>query len=192
MGQFNIALILGSARCNGWSNKLGQAIGSLAPTSMTFQSIQIGDLQLYHEEIEENPPLEWMRFRSEVRAVDAVLFVTPEYNRSIPAALKNAVDIGSSPDNQSIWAGKPAAIISFSPGRIGGFGANHHLRQSLVFLDMPVMQQPEVYLSEVGKLFTPESELLGARDLLADFLRAFQRWIAAVGGLGKKSGSSIT
>ncbi|HVW30362.1 MAG TPA: NAD(P)H-dependent oxidoreductase [Polyangiaceae bacterium] len=171
------ALILGSARRTGWTRKLAQALMELAPTAISLRAITIADLPLYHEELEEpSPPPEWARFRSELRDVDAVLFVTPEYNRSVPAALKNAVDIGSSPDGASVWAGKPAAIVSHSPGRMGGFGANHHLRQSLVFLDMPVLQQPEVYLVEVDKLFDSDGRLTDrdVRELLSNLLAAFR------------------
>jgi len=110
-----------------------------------------------------------------------VLFVTPEYNRSVPAALKNALDVGSRPYGQSVWTGKPGAVVSASPGAIGGFGANHHLRQSLVFLNVPAMQQPEAYLGGADKLFdaagAPANE--GTRKFLAGFMQAFAGWIAA-------------
>jgi chromate reductase len=172
------ALISGSARQTGWTRKLARALTELSPPGLTLREIAVTDLSLYQEELEEPaPPPEWARFRTELAGVDAVLFVTPEYNRSMPAALKNAVDIGSSPEDQSVWAGKPAAIASHSPGRMGGFGANHHLRQSLVFLDMPVLQQPEIYLGEVDQLFDAGHLVNGAvRELLATFLRAFLAW----------------
>ncbi|HAF82255.1 MAG TPA: ACP phosphodiesterase, partial [Brevundimonas sp.] len=113
-------------------------------------------------------------------AVQAVLFVTPEYNRSIPGALKNALDVGSRPYGRSIWAGKPAAIVSVSPGAIGAFGANHHLRQPLVFLNMPTMQQPEAYVGNVAGLLNEEDGRLkneGTREFLKEFLDAFAAWI---------------
>jgi len=179
----NIGLILGSSRQNGWTRKVAQALTELAPQGVALRRIEVADLPLYREELEEpSPPEQWLRFRAEVREVDAVLFVTPEHNRSVPAALKNAIDIGSSPDDQSVWERKPAAIASHSPGRLGGFGANHHLRQSLVFLDMPVLQQPEVYLSEVEKLFDAEGRLIdaSAREYLSGFLRAFSEWVLRV------------
>jgi chromate reductase, NAD(P)H dehydrogenase (quinone) len=94
-----------------------------------------------------------VKFRNEVRELNGVIFITPEYNRSVPGVLKNALDVGSRPAGKSVWNGKPAAIFSNSPGSLSGFGANHHLRQSLVFLNMPTMQQPEVYLSKVNELF---------------------------------------
>ncbi len=173
-----VALILGSSRAAGWSRKLGRALVQLAPPGLSLELVETGALPLYHEDLEACAPPEWRDFRRAVAERDAVLFLTPEYNRSIPAALKNAVDIGSSPDGASAWAGKPAAIASFSTGRVGGFGANHHLRQALVFLGMPVLPTPEIYLAEVTKLFGPDDSLMGARGLLADFLLAFRQWIA--------------
>ena len=177
----HVALILGSARQTGWTRKLARELAELAPAGLVLREVTIADLPLYHEEREEPaPPTEWLRFRAEILATHAVLFVTPEYNRSVPAALKNAIDIGSSPDDHSVWAGKPAAIVSHSPGRMGGFGANHHMRQSLVFLDMPVLQQPEVYLAQVDKLFDADGRLVVApvRARLGAFLDAFSAWIA--------------
>lgn len=173
-------LILGSARRAGWTRKLGRTLTALAPAELSVHAIEVADLPLYHEEREEpEPPPEWTRFRAEVRAVDAMLFVTPEYNRSIPAMLKNAIDVGSSPDDRSVWAGKPGAVASLSPGMLGGFGANHHLRQTLVFLDVPVLQQPEIYLSRVDRLFDDDGRLIddGVHELLTRFMRAFHAWI---------------
>jgi chromate reductase len=108
-----------------------------------------------------------------------VLFVTPEYNRSVPGCLKNAIDVGSRPYGQSAWAAKPAAVISDSPGAIGGFGANHHLRQSLVFLDMPVLQQPEAYIAGSNKLVNDKNEIEDAskREYLQKILHAFAEWV---------------
>ncbi len=113
--------------------------------------------------------------------MDAAPFVTPEYNRSIPAPLKNAIDVGSRPYGQSAWSGKPAAVISGSLGAIGGFGANHHLRQCLVFLDMPAMQQPEAYVGGLDKLFDANGKLAneGTRKFLQGFLQSFAAWVAA-------------
>ena len=120
-------------------------------------------------------------FRERIRTADAVLFVTPEHNRSVPAALKNAIDIGSRPYGKSAWSGKPGAVVSASPGGIGGFGANHHLRQSLVFLDVPAMAQPEAYLGHADKLFGADGKLAddGTRKFLQAFMQAYAAWIAA-------------
>jgi chromate reductase len=118
-----------------------------------------------------------------VRAASAVLFVTPEYNRSVPAALKNAIDVGSRPYGKSVWDAKPGAVVSVSPGAIGGFGANHHLRQSLVFLNVPTMQQPEAYIGGAAKLFDDKGQMINedTRKFLQGFMEAFARWIGKVG-----------
>src|SRR6202040_876980 len=117
------------------------------------------------------PPAQWTAFRQRVKAADAVLFVTPEYNRSVPAVLKNALDVGSRPYGNSVWDCKPGAIVSGSPGAIGAFGANHHLRQSLVFLNVPTMQQPAAYLGHAHKLFDEHGKLIN--DDSRKFLQAF-------------------
>jgi chromate reductase len=179
MNNISIGVILGSSRQTGWTRKVAEALSELTPRGVVLRRIDIADLPLYREELEEpSPPEQWLRFRAEVRTLDAALFVTPEHNRSVPAALKNAIDIGSSPDDHSVWERKPAAIVSHSPGRLGGFGANHHLRQSLVFLDMPVLQQPELYVSAVEKLFDANGRMHeGAmRERFSRFLEAFREW----------------
>ncbi|HXU07191.1 MAG TPA: NAD(P)H-dependent oxidoreductase, partial [Polyangia bacterium] len=123
----------------------------------------------------------WAQFRERIRRADAVLFVTPEYNRSIPGGLKNAIDVDSRPYGKSAWNGKPGAVVSASSGAIGGFGANHHLRQALVFFNVPAMAQPEVYLSGADKLFNADGKLAndGTREFLRGFMGAFETWIAA-------------
>ena len=119
-----------------------------------------------------------------MRGADAVLFVTPEYNRSVPGGLKNAIDVGSRPYGQSVWSGKPCAVVSVSPGGIGGFGANHHLRQSLVFLDMPVLQQPEAYIGGAATLFAEDGSIVsdGTRKFLTGLMAAFAGMIERVVG----------
>jgi chromate reductase, NAD(P)H dehydrogenase (quinone) len=137
-------------------------------------------LPLYNADLEgDAPPAAWSRLRAEVRAVDALLFVTPEYNRSVPGCLKNALDVGSRPPGQGVWQKKPGAIISVSPGAMGGFGANHHLRQSLVFLDVPLLQQPEAYLGGAGAYFDAEGRFVAdqTRALLQRFMTAYADWI---------------
>ena len=125
------------------------------------------------------PPAEWVALRQQVKSCDGILFVTPEYNRSVPAVLKNALDVGSRPYGQSVWAGKPGAVVSVSPGTIGGFGANHHLRQSFVFLDIPAMQQPEAYIGGAAQLFDADGKLTNeaTRDFLVKFMAAFAHWV---------------
>jgi chromate reductase, NAD(P)H dehydrogenase (quinone) len=139
-------------------------------------------LSLYNQDEDNNPPDTWTAFRQRIKEADAVLFVTPEYNRSVPGVLKNAIDVGSRPYGQSAWQGKPAAIVSVSPGSMGGFGANHHLRQSMVFLDMPVMQQPEVYVNNAAKLFNGKGKITqdSTRDLLAKLMDRFAAWIETI------------
>jgi chromate reductase len=158
------------------------AAAALAPSVLALEIVEIGSLPLYNEDLDhETPPDAWTSFRSAIKSRDAVLFVTPEYNRSVPGVLKNAIDVGSRPYGKSAWAKKPAAIISVSPGAIGGFGANHHLRQSLVFLDMPALQQPEAYIGGANKLFDDAGQLTsdGTRDYLKKFLETFAHWIEA-------------
>jgi len=134
---------------------------------------------IYNQDGDENPPAEWAAFRKRIKAADAVLFVTPEHNRSVPAALKNALDVGSRPYGQNVWSGKPGAVVSASPGAIGGFGANHHLRQSLVFLNVPAMPQPEAYIGGADKLFDAHGKLIndGTRKFLQIFMQAYNMWI---------------
>ncbi len=152
------------------------ALADLAPKSLTLAPVEIGDLPLYNQDLDDNkqPPREWTAFRDRMKEMEAVIFATPEYNRSVPGVLKNAIDVGSRPYGSSIWSGKPAGIISVTPGGYGAFGANHHLRQSLVFLDMPTMQQPEAYLSNIGNAFDG-NQLKDdkTRELLTKFITTF-------------------
>ena len=179
----NVAVLVGSLRAGSFNRSVADAITELAAPKLALKRIEIGDLPFYNEDREKNPPEQWLRFREEIRAVQAVLFVTPEYNRSVPAALKNAIDVGSRPYGQSVWDGKPAGVVSASPGLIGGFGANHHLRQSLVFLNMPVLQQPEMYLSKINGAIDDHGKLTdeNTRSFLAKFVDAFAAWIARTG-----------
>ena len=156
------------------------AIG-LAPASLSFDIVEIGQLPLYNQDHDDvgTPPPAWTTFRQQIKRTDALLFVTPEYNRSVPGVLKNAIDVGSRPYGSSVFEGKPGAIISVSPGANGAFGANHHLRQSLVFLNVPAMQQPEAYIGHAGELFDAHGQLSNdrTRDLINKFMAAFAAWI---------------
>jgi chromate reductase len=176
-----IAVFVGSLRKDSFNRKMAKALMTLAPGSLNLGIIEIGDLPLYNQDYDdEGKPLPpWVAFREKVRSFDGLLFVTPEYNRSVPAALKNALDVGSRPYGQSVWGGKPGAIISVSPGAIGGFGANHHLRQSLVGLGVPAMPQPEAYIGGAGQLFDESGNLKNqsTRDFLVEFLNAFAAWV---------------
>jgi chromate reductase len=177
----HVAVLVGSLRQASFSRKTALAVASLAPASLKLDIIEIGDLPLYNEDLENaNPkPAAWLAFRDKIRAAHAVLFVTPEYIRSVPGLLKNAIDVGSRPYGQSVWSGKPCGVISVSPGAIGAFGANQHIRQSFVFLDMPAMQQPETYIGNAASLFDADGKLIndGTRQLLEKFITRFEKWV---------------
>ena len=173
---YKVAVIVGSLRKESATRKLAKALIAEAPANLEFNFVEIGDLPLYNEDLEtDDAPASWTRFRGEIAAADAVLFVSPEYNRSVPGALKNAIDVGSRPYGQACYSGKPAAVVTASPGGIGGFGANHHLRQSLVFLDMPVLQQPEAYIGGLWNMFDDEGKVESedTRGFLGTITRAF-------------------
>jgi chromate reductase len=174
-----VAVVVGSLRKESFTRKLAKAIAAVAPPHLTFDFVDIGQLQHFNQDLEATPTAEWTAFRDRVRPADAVLFVTPEYNRSVPGVMKNAIDVGSRPYGQSVWNGKPAAVVSNSPGGIGGFGAYHHLRQSLVFLNMPTMNQPETYVGNVATLFDANGELTNetTREFLTGFAQTFADWI---------------
>ncbi|QCI13626.1 NAD(P)H-dependent oxidoreductase [Pseudomonas putida] len=176
---YSVAVVVGSLRKDSYNRKVARALSELAPSSLALKIVEIGDLPLYNEDVEAaGVPEAWTRFRDEVRRSDAVLFVTPEYNRSVPGALKNAIDVGSRPYGQSAWSGKPAAVASVSPGAIGGFGANHAVRQSLVFLDMPCMQMPEAYIGGAASLFDEAGKLSDkTRPFLQAFIDKFASWV---------------
>ena len=163
------------------NRKVARSLIELAPATLKLEIFEIGQLPLYNQDGDENPPEQWSAFRQRIRAADAVLFVTPEHNRSVPAALKNAIDVASRPYGQNAWNGKPGAVVSASPSAIGGFGANHHLRQSLVFLNVPAMQQPEAYIGGADKLFDATGKLANelTRTFLRDFMSKFAAWIEA-------------
>ncbi len=176
----DVAVFVGSLRKESINRKVANALAELAPSSLKLEIVEIGRLPLYNQDDDQNPPLAYTEFRAGVKAADGVLFVTPEYNRSVPGVLKNALDVASRPYGQSAWNGKPGAVISASPGASGGFGANHHLRQSLVFLNVPAMQQPEAYIGGADKLFDASGKLAndGTRKFLQNFIDAFANWIA--------------
>jgi chromate reductase, NAD(P)H dehydrogenase (quinone) len=176
----NVSVIVGSLRKESLNRKVAVALAEIAPKQLKLNIVEIRELPLYNQDLDVDPPKTWMDFRQQIASSDAVLFVTPEYNRSVPAPLKNAIDVGSRPYGQSVWNGKPGAVISVTPSALGGFGANHHLRQSLVFLNVPMLQQPEAYIGNVDKLLDADGRVIGesTNDFLFQFMLAFENWIA--------------
>jgi chromate reductase, NAD(P)H dehydrogenase (quinone) len=174
-----VAVLVGSLRKGSFNRLTAKALAALAPAELQLEIVEIGQLPLYNQDDDDAPPPPWVAFRAQVKPADAVLFVTPEYNRSVPGVLKNALDVGSRPYGHNVWDRKPGAVVSVSPGAIGGFGANHHLRQSLVFLNVPAMPQPEAYIGGAATLFDKEGNLTneGTRKFLKSFMEAFAAWI---------------
>jgi chromate reductase len=179
----DIAVIVGSLREGSFSRKTARALANLNPERLALEIVEIGELPLYNQDLDsERPPGAWTAFRERVRAADGVLFVTPEYNRSIPGVLKNAIDVGSRPYGKSAWERQPGAVVSVTPGGLGAFGANHHLRQACVFLDMPMMAQPEAYLSHAGDFFADDASIKdpSLEKLLTRFMAAFADWVEII------------
>ncbi len=173
-----IGILVGSLRQESFNRKVAMTLIQLAPKPLEMGLIEIGNLPFFNQDIEATPPKEWVDFRKKLADLDGFILVTPEYNRSVPAVLKNALDVGSRPYGKNLWNTKPCAIVSASIGAIGGFGANHHLRQSLVFLNAPCMHQPEVYLSAVDKLFDEKGEMNTAtKGFLGQFMQAYASWL---------------
>ena len=180
MDRYKIAIVVGSLRKDSLNLKVARSLCAMAHERLDCDIVQIGDLPLYNQEHDANSPKAYEQFRAAIAASDGVLFVTPEYNRGVPGVLKNAVDVGSRPYGKSVWNQKPAAIVSASPGSIGGFGANHQLRQAAVFLNMPVMQHPEAYLSHVNdQSFDADGCLLEGplKELIVSLSNAFADWV---------------
>jgi chromate reductase len=185
----NVCVLVGSLRKASFNGMLANALISLAPSSMKLEIVEIGQLPFYNQDLEINPPpAQWTAFRQRVMAADAVLFVTSEYNRSVPAVLKNALDVGSRPHGSSVWDRKPGAIVSRTPCAIGAFGANHHLRQSLVSLNVPTMHQPKAYIGHADKLFDERGKLVsdGTRKFPQEFMQAFANWVETIRSQGQR------
>ena len=185
MASYKIAILVGSLREGSINRKVARSMCAITGDNLDCQMVEIGDLPLYNQDYDSQPqqPAQYTRFRDQVRAADGVLFCTPEYNRSVPGVLKNAIDIGSRPYGHSVFDKKPAAIVTASPGAIGGFGANHHLRQSCVFLNMPMMAQPEAYLGGVSDdSFDADGCLKDGplKDVVTKLAHAFHDWIDLV------------
>lgn len=176
-----VGMIVGSLRKESFTKKVAEHVATLFPDKYQTEFIEIGHLPFFNQDFEGDlgTPEEYTAFRQQIKELDAVLFATPEYNRSFPAVLKNALDVGSRPYGESVWDGKPAAIISVSPGAIAGFGANHHLRQVLAFLNMPILQQPEAYIGSVHELLDESGNIKNEDTVqfLQSFVNAFDQLI---------------
>lgn len=181
MKKYKIAVLVGSLRKESYNLKTAKALKALTPETLTLETVSISELPMFNEDLEATPPNEWKIFREKIIAADGLLFLTPEYNRSVPGVLKNAIDVGSRPYGQNSWDGKPGAVISVSIGNISGFGANHHLRQSLVFVNVPTMPQPEAYIGGAANLFDHDGNLTNesTKEFLKSFMLAFEKWVEA-------------
>ena len=180
MGKKVIGILVGSLRRESFSKKIALHLAGLLKAHFDVKFLDIGNLAMYNQDLDDDnaTPKAWQDFRQEVKALDGVLFVPPEYNRSFPPVLKNALDIASRPYGKNAWAGKPGAAVSVSPGKLGGFGANHHLRQAVAFLDIFMMGQPEAYIGEVIPML---NETGVADENLKKFLQlfadSFVKWV---------------
>jgi chromate reductase len=175
----NVAVLIGSLRKDSYNRKMANVLIGLAPPELRLSIVEIGAVPPYNQDHEANPPPAVTELKQAISNADAVLFLTPEYNRSVPGALKNAIDVASRPYGKSAWSGKPGAVMSVTSGALGAFGANHHLRQTLVFLNMPAMPQPEAYIGNAASLFDTDGKLISdsTRDFCTRFLTAFAQWI---------------
>ncbi|MEA4895187.1 MAG: NAD(P)H-dependent oxidoreductase [Oscillospiraceae bacterium] len=184
MDSKKIGIFVGSLRRASYSLSIAKACSSLAPGELSMSFVDIGNLPIYNQDFDDegNPPESYVQFRDEVAKLDGFLFVTPEYNRSVPAVLKNALDVGSRPYGHNVWNGKPGGIISVSPGAIGAFGANHQLRQPMVVLNVLLLQQPEAYIGRVSTLLNDKGELTDEATIsyLKSYMEAFAKWIDTV------------
>ncbi|HSW84956.1 MAG TPA: NAD(P)H-dependent oxidoreductase [Usitatibacter sp.] len=179
MAKKKVGVVVGSIRTGSLTRMVAKAMCGLVP-DLECEILEIKQLSMFNQDFEKTPPQDWLDFKAKVKACDAILFATPEYNRSIPGVLKNAIDVASRPYGQSAWSKKPCAVVSVSPGAIGGFGANHHLRQCLVFLEMPALQM-EAYIGHAAKLFDASGDLTAddTRAFLTKIMQAFGAWIDA-------------
>ena len=177
---YKIAILVGSLRKDSINKKVAKSICAFSGDRLDCDIVEIGDLPLYNQDYDADSPASYERFRKEIADADGVLFVSPEYNRGIPGVLKNAIDVGSRPYGQSVFNQKPAAIVTASPGSIGGFGSNHQIRQAAVFLNMPVMQHPEAYLGHVNDdSFDADGCLKDGplKELILGLSKAFADWV---------------
>ncbi|RYD51907.1 MAG: NADPH-dependent oxidoreductase [Sphingobacteriales bacterium] len=176
-----IAVIVGSMRKESFNRKMAHALAKLAPETLELEIVEIKDLPMYNQDLESDFPESWKQFKESIDAADGILFVTPEYNRSLPAVLKNALDIASRPYGKNSWNGKPGGVVSVSISALGGFGANHHLRQCAVYLNIPMMQQPEAYIGKAEELFDENGAIKNedTENFVKHFIDSYARWVKA-------------
>src|SRR5690606_20667211 len=179
MSNKKISVLVGSLREGSFNKKIATEVMKLASPNLELEILQIGQLVYYNEDLDHgNPPQEWVEFRNKIKNSDGFLFFTPEYNRGLPAVLKNAIDVASRPYGKNSWAGKPGAVISVTISALGAFGANHLLRQSMAFVDVPMMQQPEAYIGNASSLFDDNGKLAeDTEGFLQKFIDSYERWV---------------
>ena len=178
MKSYQIAVVVGSLRKDSFNRKLAGAVVKLAPSDFSFQQVQIGDLPLYNQDDDASPAESVKRLKREITASQGLLFVTAEYNRSIPGILKNAIDHASRPYGQSAWAGKPAAVIGVSVGATGTSMAQQHLRNILGYLDAPTLGQPEIFIQAKDGLFDEAGDIGAAsKKFLQNWMDRYVAWV---------------
>jgi chromate reductase len=174
-----VLVIAGSLRKEAFSLKIANAMAKLAPPSLKLDVTTLHDISFFNQDLEANPPADWLAFRNKIKAADAVIFVTPEYNRSVPGVLKNAIDVASRPYAQSSFLGKPVGIVSNSPGPLGGLAAAMDLKKLLLGICGPIMGQPEIYLTNVGASFDDKGNLTSEQlsTVMKQYLDAFAAFV---------------
>jgi chromate reductase, NAD(P)H dehydrogenase (quinone) len=178
MGHYQIAVVVGSLRQDSFNRKLANAIVKLAPSEFSFNQVQISDLPLYNQDDDANQAESVKRLKNEIKAAQGLLFVTPEYNRSIPGVLKNAIDHASRPYGQNVWARKPAGVIGASGGAAGTAMAQQHLRNVLAYLDVPTLGQPEAFIHVKDGLFDEAGNIgAGSKQFLQNWMDRYVAWV---------------
>ena len=174
-----VAVVIGSLRQASFNRKIANEFIRVAPENLKLEIVEIKDLTFFSEDVENDPPQSWTDFKLKIESSDAILFISPEYNRTIPGVLKNAMEIGSRPPKQNSWKGKPGAVVTVSPGAMGGLGSNKTIREATVSLNIPTMQQPEAYLGQIKDKFLEDGVTVNEKTekFLRDFLEAFEKWI---------------
>jgi chromate reductase len=176
---YNVVVIVGSLRKESFTRKIAHALAKIAPETLKLNLVGLHDISFFNQDLEATPPADWLAFREKLQKSDGILFITPEYNRSIPGVLKNAIDVGSRPYGKSSFNGKPTGIVSNSPGPLGGVSAAKHLQNILPGISGPIMQQPEIYLNGVGDAFDDKGELSkdALRGVLKQYIDAFAGFV---------------